>query len=173
MKTEDSGTATHSLTTTSQDIAGEVVTWIKEIAGSTERSDIVQQALAAHGFIITCSSIDEMVRLANIFAPEHLEIMTRNPQALANKISSAGLILIGAYSPVALSDYGSGTNHVLPTGGFGHVYSGLSALDFTRRVSIVESSKEGLAVLENHVKVLTEAEKLPNHYKAVAARVKK
>jgi histidinol dehydrogenase len=71
---------------------------------------------------------------------------------------------------VALSDYGSGTNHVLPTGGFGSVFSGLSALDFMKRISIVESSKEGLEKLRNHVKVLTEAEKLPNHYKAVEAR---
>jgi histidinol dehydrogenase len=91
---------------------------------------------------------------------------------IADKITSAGIILIGQYSPVALSDYGSGTNHVLPTGGFGSAFSGLSALDFMRKISVVESSKDGLAKLRNHVKVLTEAESLPNHYKAVEARFK-
>jgi histidinol dehydrogenase len=60
----------------------------------------------------------------------------------------------------------------LPTGGFGHAFSGLSVLDFTRRVSVVESSREGLLKLKNHVKVLTEAENLPNHYKAIEARFK-
>jgi histidinol dehydrogenase len=72
-----------------------------------------------------------------------------------------------------LSDYGSGTNHVLPTGGFGSAYSGLSALDFARRVNIVESSKEGLQSVRERVKVMTEAENLPNHYKAVEARFEK
>jgi histidinol dehydrogenase len=72
-----------------------------------------------------------------------------------------------------LSDYGSGTNHVLPTGGFAEAFSGLSALDFTRRVNIVESSKEGLEKVKNIVKVMAEAEKLPNHYRAIEARFQK
>lgn len=92
---------------------------------------------------------------------------------IAEKMSSAGVILVGPYSPVALSDYGSGTNHVLPTGGFGHTYSGLSVLDFTRRVNIVESSEEGLLKVKDLIKALTEAEGLPNHYKAVELRYKK
>ena len=88
--------------------------------------------------------MDEMIALANVFAPEHLEIMTLKPLEIVGKITSAGLILVGPYSPVALSDYGSGTNHVLPTGGFAHSFSGLSALDFARRVNIVNCSKDGL-----------------------------
>jgi histidinol dehydrogenase len=161
------------LITTSEKLAYEVLSCLRKMAASAERGPIVASALSAYGFIITCETINEMVSLANAFAPEHLEIMTRNPKEIADKIMSAGLILVGPYSPVALSDYGSGTNHVLPTGGFGSAFSGLSALDFTRRVKIVESSKEGLLKLKNHVKVLTEAEKLPNHYKAVEARFEK
>jgi histidinol dehydrogenase len=111
-----------------------------------------------------------MVSLANAFAPEHLEIVTKNPMEIVGRITSAGLILVGPYSPVSLSDYGSGTNHVLPTGGFARTFSGLSALDFARRVSVVESSRDGLLGLRNHVKVLTEAENLPNHRKAVDVR---
>jgi histidinol dehydrogenase len=99
--------------------------------------------------------------------------MTRNPEKTAEQITSAGLILVGSYSPVALSDYASGTNHVLPTGSFGHAFSGLSALDFTRRVSVVESSKEGLQSVRDRVKVMTAAENLPSHYKALAARFEK
>jgi histidinol dehydrogenase len=84
-----------------------------------------------------------MVNLSNQFAPEHLEVLTGKPQQIAEKLT-AGLILLGPYSPVALSDYGSGTNHVLPTGGFAQSFSGLSSLDFMRRVSIVESTRTGL-----------------------------
>jgi len=111
--------------------------------------------------------------LANVFSPEHLEIITQKPAEIAEKINTAGLILLGQFSPVALSDYASGTDHVLPTGGFGRTFSGLSVLDFTRRVSIVESSKEGLKKVKPTIKVLTEAERLPNHYKAVEARFEK
>jgi len=108
--------------------------------------------------------------LANEYATEHLEILTKDPMQIAEKMTSAGVILVGPYSPVALSDYGSGTNHVLPTGGFGHAFSGLSVLDFTRRVNIVESSKEGLLKVKDTIRVLTEVERLPNHYKAVEER---
>jgi histidinol dehydrogenase len=158
------------LITTSKKLAKDVLSCLGKMAASAERGLIVRKALMEYGFIITCDKVEEMVDLANVFAPEHVEIMTRNPMEIADRITSAGVILLGQYSPVSLSDYGSGTNHVLPTGGFGHAFSGLSVLDFARRVSVIESSREGLLRLKNHVKVLTEAENLPNHYKAVEAR---
>jgi len=159
------------LITPSKKFAEEVLQSLDEQTVLAERKEIVEKALSTHGFIITCKDDPEaMAALANAFAPEHLEIMTNASKEIADKITSAGLILMGPYSPVALSDYGSGTNHVLPTGGFGSAFSGLSALDFMKRISIVESSKDGLDKLRNHVKVLTEAENLPNHYKAVEAR---
>jgi histidinol dehydrogenase len=161
------------LITTSEKLAEEVQGWLAKTATGAKRGEIVGKALEKYGFIITCKDMAEAVELANVFAPEHVEIMTRNPEKTAEKITSAGLILVGSYSPVALSDYCSGTNHVLPTGGFGSAYSGLSALDFARRVSIVESSKEGLQNVRERVKVMTEAENLPNHYKAVEARFEK
>jgi len=161
------------LITPSEKLAEEVQGWLAKAAAGAERGEIVAKALEQYGFIITCEDMAEAVELANVFASEHVELMTRNPERIAEKITSAGLILIGSYSPVALSDYASGTNHVLPTGGFGNAFSGLSALDFARRVSIVESSKEGLQSVQERVKVMTEAENLPNHYKAVEARLKK
>jgi histidinol dehydrogenase len=167
---EHGGDSVAGLITTSRKLAAEVQKWLKKMAASAGRRQIVTKALEKYAFIITCDSIDEAVVLANVFAPEHVEVMTQTPMEVAERITSAGLILVGAYSPVALSDYGSGTNHVLPTGGFGSAFSGLSALDFTRRVSIVESTKQGLQLLKSHVKVMTEAENLPNHYKAIEAR---
>jgi histidinol dehydrogenase len=161
------------LITTSEKLAEEVQGWLAKAVADAERGELVAKALEKYGFIITCEDMPEAVDLANFFAPEHIEIMTQKPEEIAEKIMSVGLILVGSYSPVALSDYGSGTNHVLPTRGFGSAYSGLSALDFTRRVSIVESSKEGLQSVQRRMKVMTEAENLPNHYKAVEARFEK
>jgi histidinol dehydrogenase len=170
---EHSADSVAGLITTSEKLAGEVQSWLAKTVAGAERGEIVAKALEKYGFIITCKDMVEAVELANVFAPEHVEIMARNAEKTAEKITSAGLILVGPYSPVALSDYASGTNHVLPTDGFGHAFSGLSALDFARRVSIVESSKEGLQSVRGRVKTLTEAEDLPNHYKAVEARFEK
>ena len=167
---EHGGDSVAGLITTSKKLAAAVQDWLVKMATAVNRGEIVGKALEKYGFIITCDRIDEAVELANVFAAEHVEVMTQAPMEIADRITSAGLILLGVFSPVALSDYGSGTNHVLPTGGFGHAFSGLSSLDFVRRVNIVESSKEGLLSLKNQVKAMTEAENLPNHCKAIEAR---
>ena len=169
---EHGGDSVAGLITTSQNLAENVQKKLTELAASTERSEKISESLSKYGFIVVCSKVDEMVRLSNQFAPEHLEIMTANARELAQKLI-AGLILIGSYSPVPLSDYLSGTNHVLPTGGFAQSFSGLSALDFMRRVSIVESSRTGLERVKDSMRILTDAENLPNHYKALAARLEK
>jgi histidinol dehydrogenase len=169
---EHGGDSVAGLITTSEKTALQVQENLAKLAASAPRGEKVSEALGKYGFIIVCSSMDEAVALVNRFAPEHLEVMAADATVLAEKLI-AGLILIGPYSPVALSDYGSGTNHVLPTGGFAQAFSGLSALDFTRRVSIVESSKAGLEKVKSSIKVMTEAENLPNHSKAVEARFSK
>ncbi len=169
---EHGGDSVAGVITTSEKVAKNVQENLAKVASSTGRSEKISEALAKYGFIIVCSSMEEAIGLVNQFAAEHLEVMTTNPKELAEKLT-AGLILLGPYSPVALSDYGSGTNHVLPTGGFAQSFSGLSAFDFMRRVSIVESTRVGLERVKDSIKVLTEAENLPNHYKAIMARLEK
>jgi histidinol dehydrogenase len=169
---EHGGDSVAGLITTSAKVAMQVQENIAKIAVSAERSEKIIESLGKYGFIIVCSSMEEAGGLVNRFAAEHLEIMTTNPKEYAEKLT-AGLILLGPYSPVALSDYGSGTNHVLPTGGFAKSFSGLSALDFMRRVSIVESTRVGLERVKDSIKVMTEVENLPNHYKAIKARLEK
>jgi len=161
------------LITPSEKLAEEVQDWLAKTVVDAKRGEIVAKALEQYGFIIICKDMSEAIELTNAFASEHVEIMARNPNKIAQRITSAGLILVGSYSPVALSDYASGTNHVLPTSGFGVAFSGLSALDFARRVSVVESSKVGLQSTQDCVKVMTESENLPNHYKAVEARLQR
>jgi histidinol dehydrogenase len=169
---EHGGDSVAGLITTSETLAIVVDENLAKLADSTERSEKISESLAKYGFIIVCGDIEEMVNLSNQFAPEHLEVLTAKPRELAEKLT-AGLILLGPYSPVALSDYGSGTNHVLPTGGFAQSFSGLSAFDFMRRVSIVESGRTGLERVKDSIKVMTEAENLPNHSKAIQARFEK
>jgi histidinol dehydrogenase len=166
---EHGGDSVAGLITTSEKIASEVQENLAKLIGKVERGEKVKESLEKYGFIIVCKDIEKAIELTNQFAAEHLEVMTKNAQEIS-KWLVAGLILIGPYSPVALSDYGSGTNHVLPTGGFAKAFSGLSVIDFTRRVSIAECSKPGLEKVKSNIKVLTDAENLPNHYKAVEAR---
>lgn len=158
------------LITTSEKIADEVLMELDKIVPYAPRSDIITHVLANNSFIVLCKNIEEMIKLANEIAPEHVEILTENPEKIVGKISTAGLILIGSYSPASLSDYLAGTNHILPTGGFGRVFSGLSVLDFMRRVAVLECSKEGLMKTAEPIRVLAEAEGLPNHYLAVKRR---
>ncbi len=169
---EHGGDSVAGLITTSEKVALQVQENLATVAASVGRGEKVSEALSKYGFIIVCKSMQEAVSLVNQFAPEHLEVMTAKPKEIAENLT-AGLILLGPYSPAALSDYASGTNHVLPTGGFAQSFSGLSTLDFMRRVSIVESSRTGLEKVKECIKVMAEAENLPNHYKAIEARFEK
>jgi histidinol dehydrogenase len=166
---EHGGDSIAGLITTSEKVAQKVLENLTTIAASAQRSEKITESLTKYGFIIVCKSMDEAANLVNQFAPEHLEVMTFKPKDMAEKLT-AGLILLGPYTPVALSDYGSGTNHVLPTGGFAQSFSGLSVFDFMRRVSIVESSRTSLERVKDTIKVLAESENLPNHSKAIQAR---
>jgi len=157
------------LITTSKEIAEKVLNEVNKVVLSPGESKIAE-SLFTNGLIITCGNLDEAVDFVNEFAPEHLEVITREPMAVAEKVQSAGLVLIGPYTPVSASDYALGTNHVLPTGGFGRVFSGLSVFDFMKRVNIVECSMEGLSKIRDHAKALAEAERLPNHALAVEGR---
>lgn len=169
---EHGGDSVAGLITNSEKISTAVQMNLQKLATTATRGDKVVESLSKYGFIIVCGGTDEMVKLANQFASEHLEVITVNAKEIVDSLV-AGLILIGLYSPVPLSDYASGTNHVLPTGGFAQSFSGLTALDFMRRVSIVESTRMGLERVRDSVKVLTDAENLPNHYKAIEARFQK
>lgn len=145
---------------------------LNDYLNNLERSDIVEASLFENGFIVLCKNINQMIKFANLFAAEHLEIMTNNPNSISKKITSAGLILLGSYSPSAATDYCVGTNHVLPTGGFARASSGLSSLDFVKRIDVVECSKTGLSLLRESISILALSEGLVNHSSAVEERYK-
>jgi len=112
-----------------------------------------------------------MIESANKLAPEHLEIMTKNPQKTARKITSAGLVLVGKNTPSSASDYLLGSNHILPTNGYGRTRGSLGVLDYMKLETRIESSKGALQRISTYMKALTDAEGLPNHYEAVRRRL--
>jgi histidinol dehydrogenase len=162
----------YGLVATSTSLTDEVDEALIELLKGLPEGKAVGALLSQGGFTYTVGSIDEGVEFVNQYAPEHLEILTEDPRRVAGNITSAGLVLLGPYSPVSATDYSMGVNHVLPTGGYGKIASGITVLDYLRFVSVVDSSEEGLAGVREHVEALSEAEGLPNHSKAVEGRFK-
>ncbi len=162
------------LVTTSKDVAIQVNAEIQSILNnnSISRIDIVRRSLVENGFIAICKNEYSAIDFINEVAPEHLEIMARNARTISTKITSAGLILIGSFTPSSASDYCLGTNHVLPTSGFGQARSSLSVLDFIKIVNKVEATRSGLKKVESKVREIALAEGLMNHYEAIKERIK-
>jgi len=157
------------LITTSKSLAEKTLREMEELL-KLSRHEIITKALSDNGFIAVCKTFEEMIELTNDFAPEHVELMLENPEEVIEKIFAAGIILVGPHSPASLSDYYGGTNHVLPTGGYGKFFSALSCLDFVKRVAVLKCSRKGLFKAREHIRILSEAENLPCHFKAVEGR---
>jgi len=159
------------LITTSNELARKIQITVNKMINNSQRKQIIKKSLEKNGFIAVCKNQNDVIRLANILAPEHLEILTKNPKKIAVKINSAGLILIGKNTPSSASDYLLGSNHILPTNGFGKIRGSLSVLDFVKLGTTVEASKDALGKISKYLNALTKAEGLPNHYKAVRSRL--
>lgn len=157
------------LVTDSRQLAEAVAKEFEKQIRSTPNNEAAFQA-SSTTLALICEDMEEATAFVDEFAPEHLEVMAENASTIVKKVTSAGLILIGKYTPVSASDYCLGTNHVLPTGGYGHAFSGLSALSFLKRVNVVECSKEGLSEVRRSVQILARSEGLLNHSLAVEAR---
>ena len=160
------------LITTSEKLAKSVSNIISELLSKIQRGNIVKSSLKNNGFIAICRTKSDMIKLANTLAPEHLEIMAKNPESLSSKIITPGLILLGNNTPSSASDYVLGSNHILPTNGFGKIRGSLSVLDFIKVSTQVTCSKSSLSKISKYLEVLTNAEGLPNHYEAVRGRLK-
>jgi len=168
---EHSGDTMCCLITNSSKLQDEVLRSLEQKVRTIRRSEIVKESLEKNGFMVMCKTEQQMIESANKLAPEHLEIMTKNPQKTARKITSAGLILVGKNTPSAASDYLLGSNHILPTNGFGRTRGSLGVLDYMKLETRIESSKDTLQGISKYMKALTYAEGLPNHYEAVRRRL--
>ena len=158
--------------TTSKILAKQIQKTLEKLIPYVDRSSIVKQSISKNGFIAVCKNQNDVIKLANKIAPEHIELMVKGAKQLAKQITGPGLVLIGNNTPSSASDYILGTNHILPTNGFGRTRGGLSVLDFLKLQTIIETKKSDLSKISDNLKILTDAEGLPNHYKAVERRLK-
>ncbi|MCR5351524.1 MAG: histidinol dehydrogenase [Bacteroidales bacterium] len=134
------------------------------------RAAYVQQALDKSRAIIL-SRAEDRVDFANTYAPEHLILATRDPWALAEKITAAGSVFVGPWTPESAGDYASGTNHTLPTCGWARSFSGVNLDSFYRKMTLQELSPEGLRTLADTIVTMAEAEGLQAHADAVKIRL--
>ncbi len=135
------------------------------------RKAIAEASWRDFGAIILVPELGDSIELANRLAPEHLEIVTANADALSQGIRNAGAIFIGAYTPEAIGDYVGGSNHVLPTARSARFSSGLNVLDFMKKTSILKCTVESLATLGPAAVTLGHAEGLDAHARSVAFRL--
>jgi len=158
------------LVTTDAALAQQVVDLILAELPQLPRREIIEAAITRYSAVLVAPNVDAALDFANLYAPEHLQVMTRDPLSLLPRIRHAGSIFLGPYAPVPVGDYASGTNHVLPTGGCARMFSGLSVDDFIKKPTFQHLSREALASLKDTVITLAEAEGLPLHARAVAER---
>ena len=135
------------------------------------RHEFIQKSLLANCWFIELKSIADAVQLVNQLAPEHCEIMTRNPTTVAKQITTAGAICLGNYTPNVLGDYVAGPSHVLPTGGAGNSFPGLTVDQFQRRSSIIQYDRSALKKSFPIIKAFAEVEGLDAHAQSAAIRI--
>ena len=159
------------LITDDADFAAAVIREVEAALATLPRRAIAGESWARHGAAILVRDWAEAVALTNRLAPEHLQIMTADPQALFARIRHAGAAFLGRYTPEAIGDYVAGPNHVLPTGRTSRFASGLSVFDFLKRTTWVEADAAGLAAIGPAAVKLAEAEGLGAHAASVAIRL--
>jgi histidinol dehydrogenase len=130
------------------------------------------ESLENYGAIILVKSIEDAIILSDQIAPEHLEICTKEPVLVMNKIKHAGAIFLGNYSPEPLGDYMAGPNHVLPTNGTAKFFSPLSVDDFVKKSSIIYYNEEALSSIKDDIITFAKAEELTAHANAIEVRYK-
>ncbi|MBA7646482.1 Histidinol dehydrogenase [subsurface metagenome] len=157
--------------TDSKKFAEKVLGELKSQVEKLDRSKEIIECLKELGLIVFFENMDNVIKWANNFAMEHLEIQCgEESREIADKIKNAGAIFIGDYSPVAVGDYWAGPSHTLPTGQTARFFSALSANDFIKSTSIIEYDKKKLAESAEDIIRLAEAEGLDAHAKSIKIR---
>ena len=164
--------ASAMLITNSESLAHDVVREVEKQLESLPRRKIVEASLKEYGAIILVETLDEACSIVNELAPEHVEIVTSNDEAVAAKIRHAGAIFSGTYTPEAVGDYIAGPNHVLPTVKTARFSSALGVYDFVKRTSMLRYSEEAFASVAESVAVLAESEGLAGHARSALVRRK-
>jgi histidinol dehydrogenase len=163
--------ASSVLITTSDKLAGKVAAEVARQMERLPRRATIEESLNRYGAIIVVRDLDEACTIANELAPEHLEIVARDDEAVAERVRHAGAIFFGSYTPEAVGDYFAGPNHVLPTAGAARFASALSVYDFVRRTSTLRYSREALQRSAEKIATLAKAEGLDAHARSAEIRL--
>ena len=158
------------LVTTSRELAERVSEEVDRFTAVLSRKEIIQKSLDNYGYILIAKNLEEAIDTVNEIAPEHLEILTKNPFEAMMKVQNAGAIFLGEYSSEPLGDYFAGPNHVLPTNGTAKFFSALSVDDFIKKSSIIYYSKEALEAVHKDIEQFAESEQLTAHANSIKVR---
>ena len=168
------------LITTSKTLADQVSVEVDRFVANLSRREIIEKSLNNYGYILLVDSLDEAaenmkeaIQAANEIAPEHLEILTKDPFAMMTKIRNAGAIFLGEYSSEPLGDYFAGPNHVLPTNGTARFFSPLNVDDFLKKTSIISYSRPALEKIHQDIECFAENEGLTAHANSIRVRFEK
>ncbi|MCD8146107.1 MAG: histidinol dehydrogenase [Clostridiales bacterium] len=162
--------ASAMLLTTSEALAQAVDKEIIRQSAALSRRDIIEASLRDFGAVIVCDTLERAVDLANLEAPEHLEICTADPRALLPGIKNAGAVFLGSYAPEPLGDYLAGPDHVLPTSGTARFFSPLSVDSFLKTMSVLEFARPSLEAVHREVECFAQAEHLTAHANSIRVR---
>ena len=158
------------LVSISENLINEVQNELEKQLAVLPRKEIAVAALK-NSTLIVLKDIEEGIDLVNEYAAEHLIIACENNESIAEKITNAGSVFLGNYSPESVGDYASGTNHTLPTNGFARAYSGVSVDSFVKKITYQKLSEQGLQNIGGSVLLMAEAEGLQAHANAVGIRM--
>ena len=159
------------LVTDSKDLLEKVQQSVRRQLADLPRREIAEAALA-NSRLFWLPNLEEALDLVNSYAPEHLILMTANAEEIAQRVSNAGSVFIGSYTPESAGDYASGTNHTLPTNGYARSYSGLSVDSFVKKITFQQIDAAGIRRLGPAIESMARAEELEAHARAVGVRLK-
>lgn len=167
---EHDAIASSLLITNSEAVAQSTAKALEKQLFALSRNEIAGKSVDAYGGAIVCDSLEECFELANLIAPEHLEILTENPMADLSKVKNAGSVFVGEFSPEPLGDYFAGPNHVLPTNGTARFASPLSVDTFIKKSSVICYTKKALEEYKDHIIRFATSEGLDAHANSVRIR---
>lgn len=160
------------LVTTSERIATETALEIEKQVPRLATAERLTESLEKFGLIAVVDSLADAIEFANTYAPEHIEIMTQNPEAVVAKINNAGSVFVGNWTAKSAGDYATGANHVLPTGGMAKMYPPLGVDCYGKWMQVQQCTKAGLNKIKKTIETIAEIEELPAHKAASQIRFK-
>lgn len=167
---EHGGDSACVLLTTSKEVAESTIKEVENQLPKLTTQDRARESLTNYGLIALVETLDEAIEFTNEYAPEHLEIMTKDPEGLVKRITNAGSVFLGNYTSKSSGDYATGANHVLPTGGMAKMYPPLGVDAFGKWMQVQKCTKDGLLKIKETIENIARVEGLPAHRNSVSIR---